>query len=82
MKGKHALIMVLCCLIPMAALAAITVFHIPTNTVITAGIVLLWIKGPRKKDKINWIHNLILVFVVILEVAHLYAWKKGALEWD
>ncbi len=25
---------------------------------------------------------LILVFVVILEVAHLYAWKKGALEWD
>ncbi len=26
--------------------------------------------------------GLILVFVVILEVAHLYAWKKGALEWD
>jgi NADH-quinone oxidoreductase subunit A len=25
---------------------------------------------------------LILVFVLILEVAHLYAWKKGALEWD
>lgn len=25
---------------------------------------------------------LILAFVVILEVAHLYAWKKGALEWD
>ena len=25
---------------------------------------------------------LILIFVVILEVAHLYAWKKGALEWD
>jgi NADH-quinone oxidoreductase subunit A len=25
---------------------------------------------------------LILTFVVILEVAHLYAWKKGALEWD
>ncbi len=25
---------------------------------------------------------LILVFVIILEVAHLYAWKKGALEWD
>ena len=25
---------------------------------------------------------LILVFVAILEVAHLYAWKKGALEWD
>jgi NADH-quinone oxidoreductase subunit A len=26
--------------------------------------------------------GLILIFVVILEVAHLYAWKKGALEWD
>jgi NADH-quinone oxidoreductase subunit A len=25
---------------------------------------------------------LIMTFVVILEVAHLYAWKKGALEWD
>jgi NADH-quinone oxidoreductase subunit A len=25
---------------------------------------------------------LILIFVAILEVAHLYAWKKGALEWD
>ena len=25
---------------------------------------------------------LILIFVIILEVAHLYAWKKGALEWD
>ncbi|MBE0697822.1 MAG: NADH-quinone oxidoreductase subunit A [Anaerolineaceae bacterium] len=25
---------------------------------------------------------LIVIFVIILEVAHLYAWKKGALEWD
>lgn len=25
---------------------------------------------------------LVLIFVVILEVAHLYAWKRGALEWD
>jgi NADH-quinone oxidoreductase subunit A len=23
-----------------------------------------------------------LVFLVLLEVAHVYAWKKGALEWD
>ena len=23
-----------------------------------------------------------IIFVLILEVAHLYAWKKGALEWD
>ena len=25
---------------------------------------------------------LIIVFVVILEIAYIYAWKKGALEWD
>jgi NADH-quinone oxidoreductase subunit A len=25
---------------------------------------------------------LIIVFVLILEVAHLYAWRRGALEWD
>jgi NADH-quinone oxidoreductase subunit A len=25
---------------------------------------------------------LMLIFVVVLEVAHLYAWKKGALEWE
>lgn len=23
-----------------------------------------------------------LVFLIVLEVGHLYAWKKGALEWD
>ena len=23
-----------------------------------------------------------LIFLAILEAAHLYAWKKGALEWD
>lgn len=23
-----------------------------------------------------------LIFLVLLEVAHVYAWKKGALEWD
>jgi NADH-quinone oxidoreductase subunit A len=25
---------------------------------------------------------LMLIFVIILEVAHMYAWKKGALEWE
>ncbi len=25
---------------------------------------------------------LMVIFVVVLEVAHLYAWKKGALEWE
>lgn len=34
-----------------------------------AGIVVLWLKGPRKKEKLNWIHNLVLVFVVIAGTA-------------
>jgi NADH-quinone oxidoreductase subunit A len=25
---------------------------------------------------------LMLFFIIVLEVAHLYAWKKGALEWE
>jgi len=25
---------------------------------------------------------LMILFVLVLEVAHLYAWKKGALEWE
>jgi NADH-quinone oxidoreductase subunit A len=25
---------------------------------------------------------LMMLFVIILEVAHLFAWKKGALEWE
>ncbi|GAP07386.1 MAG TPA: NADH-quinone oxidoreductase subunit A [Anaerolinea thermolimosa] len=25
---------------------------------------------------------LMIIFVIILEVAHLFAWKKGALEWE
>lgn len=25
---------------------------------------------------------LMMIFVIILEVAHLFAWKKGALEWE
>ena len=25
---------------------------------------------------------LMMAFVIVLEVAHLYAWKKGALEWE
>jgi len=32
---------------------------------LVAGIVLLWLKGPRKKDKLNWIRNLVIVFVII-----------------
>ncbi len=40
MSKKHMLIMVACCLIPIAALAAITVFKIPVSTVIY-GVILL-----------------------------------------
>jgi hypothetical protein len=41
MNKKHALIMLACCLIPLAALAAISVFKIPATSVVYFGIVLL-----------------------------------------
>jgi hypothetical protein len=41
MSGKHGLIMLLCCLIPVVAIAAITLFHIPLNTVLFVGLLLL-----------------------------------------
>jgi len=41
MTKKHMLIMLACCLIPLAALAAIAIFNIPANTVIYFGILLL-----------------------------------------
>jgi hypothetical protein len=41
MNRKHALLMVLCCLTPLAGFAAISIFRIPANTVIYTGLVLL-----------------------------------------
>lgn len=40
MNRKHALLMVLCCLIPLAAFAAISIFRVPANTVIYVAIAL------------------------------------------
>ncbi len=40
-SGKHGLIMLLCCLIPIAAVVAITLFQIPVNTVLFTGLLLL-----------------------------------------
>ena len=41
MKSKHMLIMLACCLIPLAGFAAISIFKIPANNVLTFGLVLL-----------------------------------------
>ncbi len=37
---KHMLLMLLCCLVPLAALLAVAVFNIPLNTVVRTALVL------------------------------------------
>ena len=39
--SRHMLIMVLCCLIPLAALAAVFVFKAPVSQTLTFGLILL-----------------------------------------
>jgi hypothetical protein len=41
MARKHLIMMLLCCLFPMAALTALLLFQIRLNTVVWIGIVLL-----------------------------------------
>ena len=40
MNRKHALLMVLCCLIPLVGFAAISIFRIPANMVIYVALAL------------------------------------------
>ncbi len=39
--SRHMLIMVLCCLIPLAGLAAISIFRVPVSQALTFGLILL-----------------------------------------
>ena len=41
MKKPHLLIMILCCLIPVVALAAISLFKVPVSSVLLYGLILL-----------------------------------------
>jgi uncharacterized membrane protein len=41
MSKKHVLIMALCCVIPLIAIGAVTIFRIPLNSVIYFGLILL-----------------------------------------
>ena len=41
MSGKQGLIMLLCCLIPVVAIVAIRLFHVPLNSALFVGMLLL-----------------------------------------
>lgn len=41
MTKKHQLFMLVCCLIPIGALAALFIFNVPLNTVIFAVLILV-----------------------------------------
>jgi len=41
MNKKHVLIMLACCLIPLAALGAIAIFRLPVTSVLYVGLILL-----------------------------------------
>ena len=41
MSSKHVLIMLACCLVPLVAVGAVWLFHVPVSRVLLIGLVLL-----------------------------------------
>ncbi len=41
MNSKHVLLMLLCCLIPLVGIAAVSIFNVPLNNVLWVGMILL-----------------------------------------
>lgn len=41
MQRKHIFIMLICCLVPIGAWTALSIFNVPLNTLLLAGVILL-----------------------------------------